>query len=70
MNTHPETSEAMLARLDAELTRQDAEWRETQEQLLALGDVELSLDPATAAAFDDATSVASGGNVPLGLVRV
>ena len=70
MNTHPETSEAMLARVDAELTRQDAEWRETQEQLLALGDVELSLDPATLAELESAAQPRFVGSIPAGLVRM
>ncbi len=52
---------AQLTAIEAELTKQDAEWADAHAQLLALGDVELSLDPDVlvelAALRSDSTAV-------------
>lgn len=63
-------TEKVLAAIEAELAKQDAEWREAQEQILALGDVQLSLDPELLAELESVTQPTFIGSIPVGLTRM
>lgn len=62
-------TQAQLAAIEAELAKQDAEWADAQAQLLALGDVELSLDPNLIADLESAAQPSFAGSLPVGLTR-
>lgn len=59
-----------LAAIEAELAKQDAEWADAQAQLLALGEVELSLDPDVVAEIEGSTTLTYAGSLPVGLPRM
>lgn len=65
-----QTTQDPLAAIEAELARQDAEWTRVRERLDAFRDADLFVEGELSAAFDDATSLAAVGNVPLGLIRL
>lgn len=63
------TIEADLARVEAEIAKQDAEWNEAKERLLALGDVQLELDPETLGELEASSQPKLAGTIPAGFVR-
>lgn len=58
-----------FAQIEAELTKQNAEWEATREQLLALGDVEVSIDTETLNDLEDASHPKLSGSLPIGSMR-
>ncbi len=63
-----QTTQNPLGAIEAELARQDAEWREAQEQLLAVGEVELLVSEAV---LDELTElrVPDAPSLPVGSTR-
>jgi hypothetical protein len=58
-----------LAHIHEQLAHQDQQWAEAKTQILALGDVELSLTPEAIADLESAGTPTFTGSLPMGLTR-